>query len=201
MAYHAFTAAEVEHMLRSSEGEPTAHRGERPGHACARHLLLTNAELLKRYEDMIRAEEANRLRRREQARERGEKFRPGGPIYRMVTAFAQLPDMIACGVALLNTAQAQAGIAAMFSGPHADEGARLEVDHVSPAPVLMRFVSGHHVATMPVHQLTMILDRVRGRPLDLHVQTFFGGAITGPPANRAVLYAPNGAELLGFLGW
>ncbi|MES2710220.1 MAG: hypothetical protein V4653_01440 [Pseudomonadota bacterium] len=201
MAYHVFTAADVEHMLRSSEGEPTAHRGERPGHSGALHLLLTNAELLKRYEDMIRAEEANRQRRREQARARGEKYRPGGPIYRMVTAFAQLPEMIAAGVALLNTRQAQAGITDMFIGSHAGEGTRLEIDYTSPAAVLMRFVSGHHVTTMPVHQLTMILDRVRDRPLGLHVQTFFGGAVLGPGVNRAVLYAQNGAELLGYPGW
>jgi hypothetical protein len=201
MTYHVFSPAEVEQMLRSSEGEATAHRGQRPGHAGAKHLLLTNAELLERYEEMIRAEEANRARRREEARARGEKFRPGGPIYRMVTAFAQLPEMIAAGVALLNTPQSQAGLTAMFVGDHAGEGTRLEIDYTSPAPVLMRFVSGHRVATMPVHQLTMILDRVHARRLGLHVQTFFGGAVTGPSANRAVLYAQNGAELLGFLGW
>jgi hypothetical protein len=117
----------------------------------------------------------------------------------MVTAFAQLPDMIATGVALLNTRQAQAGLAAMFVGTQGGESTRLEIDYTSATPVLMRFVSGHHVATMPVPQLTMVPDRVLARRLGLHVQIFFNSAVTGPGANRAVLYVQNGAELLGFL--
>ncbi|MDB5382574.1 MAG: hypothetical protein JWO26_2206 [Rhodospirillales bacterium] len=56
MAYLVFTPTDVEQVLRSSEGEPIEHRGEQAGHAGAKHLLLTSAELLQRCEDMIRAE-------------------------------------------------------------------------------------------------------------------------------------------------
>ena len=202
MQYHTFSEGEVEELLRASEGAPSTHAGNRPGHARERHLLLSNAELLARHEMMVAAEQARRARRRAEAADRGRRWLPGGPIYLMVTAFSTWSDMVEMGCLLLKSPQAQAGLSAMFVGPMAAEGARLEICFIAPRDVTMRYVQGGAVVrTMPVRQLTMLVDRSdRGR-LRLHVQTFFGGVPVNEPHSGAVLSNPRGEEILGFTGF
>ena len=116
MLYHDFTEREVADLLRDSEGVASSHSGA-PGHARERHLVLTNAELLARYEAMVAAEQARRIRRRQDAAERGRKWKPGGAIFQMITAWSTPADMYEIGRLTLNSPQAQAGLSAMFGGP------------------------------------------------------------------------------------
>lgn len=202
MQHHAFTERDVEGLLRASEGVASTHRGGAEGHARGRHLLLSNAELLARYEAMIAAQQQRRVTRRAAEAERGRRWKPGGPLYQMVTAWADWADMVEMGCLLLNSPQAQSGLAAMFTGEHAAEGARLEVSFIAPRDVMMRYVQGGVcVRSMPVRQLTMVVDRADRDPLRLHIQTFFGGITLENPYNGAVLFTPQGQDVLGFTGF
>lgn len=201
MQYHDFTEREVEGLLRASEGVASSHSGA-PGHARERHLVLTNAELLARYEAMVAAEAARRARRRQEAAERGRKWKPGGAIFQMVTAWSEARDMIEIGRLALNSPPAQAGLSAMFVGDLAANGTRLEISFISPRDITMRYVmGGTGVRTMPVRQVFMVVDRADDRrPTRLHIQTFYGGVTTAAPYNGAVLTDANGQEMLGFTG-
>jgi hypothetical protein len=178
--YHQFTRAEAENILRSSEGSPTAHRGTgSPGHAGARHLLLTNAELLTRYQRMSEQLiwQNGRRRRRE---------------YTLITAFCTLPDMIDAAELVLNAAQTQAALGDFFQGTPRGPGMRAEIAYTSGTTFSMRYAQGGEaVRTMPVHDLVMVLDRVEGRPFALQVQTFFG-TLQDIPRNAATITMPGG---------
>ena len=201
MQYHAFTEREVEALLRASEGVASSHSGA-PGHARGRHLVLTNQELLARYEAMVAAEQARRARRRQEAAERGRKWKPGGAIFQMITAWSTPADMIEIGTLTLNSPQAQAGLSAMFGGPLAGQGTRLEISFIAPRDITMRYVmGGTGVRTMPVRQVFMVVDRADAAPpLRLHVQTFYGGLTLAAPYSGAVLTDAAGNEVLGFTG-
>jgi len=202
MLHHAFTEREVEGLLRASEGTPSTHRGGAAGHARSRHDLLSNAELIERADAMIEAEQRRRDQRRAEAAERGRKYRPGGPMYQLITAWSAWSDMVTMGCLALNSPQAQAGLVSMFSGQHAANGTRLEVCFIAPRDVPMRFVSGGAtVRSLPVRQLTLIVDRADRDALRLHIQTFFGGMPNSAPYNGAVLSDQRGQELLGFVGY
>lgn len=202
MQHHVFTEREAEGLLRSSEGIASTHRGGAQGHARGRHLLLSNAELLARYEAMIEAQQQRRVTRRATEAARGRHWKPGGPLYQMVTAWGSWAEMVEMGCLLLNAPQAQAGLAALFAGEHAAEGARLEVNFIAPRDVPMRYVQGGVcVRSMPVRQLTMVIDRADRHALRLHIQTFFGGLTLENPYNGAVLFTPTGQDVLGFTGF
>jgi hypothetical protein len=178
--YRQFSAADAESILRSSEGAPTAHRGTgAPGHPGSRHLLLTNAELLERYE---RTSEQliwrnGRLRRRE---------------YMLVTAFCTLPAMIDAAESVLNAAQTQAALADFFQNSPREPGMRAEIAYRSEKSYTMRYAQGATaVRTMPVQDLMMILDRVDGRPFGLQIQTFFG-TLSDQSRNSATIFSADG---------
>jgi hypothetical protein len=200
MLYRTFTESEVADLLYDSEGVATTHAGGRPGHARSLHLTLSNAELLARYDAMVAAEQARRAARRDRARERGRRWAPGGPIYVTPTAWSTPADMIEMGCLLLNSLHAQRGLVGMFFGEYAGDGTRLEVAFIAPRDVRMRYVRGATVATMPVRQLTMVIDRADRAWLRLHVQTFYGGAPLGALHNGAVLADAGGEDLIGFTG-
>lgn len=179
--YHRFTRAEAETILRGSEGAATSHRGTgRPGHAGSRHLLLTNAELLARYtrlSDQLIWQNGRRRRRE----------------YTLITAFCTLSDMIDAAELVLNAAQTQAALSDFFTNIPHGPGMRAEIAFTSTTTFRMRYAQGDEaVRTMPVHDLTMVLDRVTDRPFDLQVQTFFG-TIDEIPRNTATISMANGA--------
>ena len=202
MQFHAYTEREVEELLRASEGVASPHRGGAPGHAMGRHLILSNAELIARYDEMVEAEQRRRTARRAEAAERSRRWTPGGPVYQLITAWAALSDMVEMGCLLLRSPQAQAGITEMLTGRGMADGARLEICFIAPRDVMMRYVQGGAVVrSMPVRQLTLVLDRADRAPLRLHVQTFFGGMTVSAPYNGAVLFDPRGEAQLGFPGY
>jgi hypothetical protein len=178
--YRQFSAADAESILRSSEGAPTAYRGTgAPGHPGSRHLLLSNAELLERYERL--SEQLiwrnGRLRHRE---------------FMLVTAFCTLPEMIDAAVLVLNAAQTQAALTDFFQNTQRGPGMRAEIACRSDRPFAMRYAQGATaVRTMPVHDLTMILDRVDERPFSLQIQTFFG-TLTDQSRNSATIFSADG---------
>jgi hypothetical protein len=178
--YHRFTRAEAENILRNSEGAPTSHRGTgSPGHAGARHLLISNAELLTRYQQM-----SERLMWQNGRRRHRE--------YTLVTAFCTLPDMIDAAGLVLNAAQTQAALADFFHGAPRGPGMRAEIAYTSGTTFRMRYAQGREaVRTMPVHDLVMVLDRVSDRLFDLQVQTFFG-TLQDIPRNTATIIMPGG---------
>ena len=167
--YHQFTRAEAENILRSSEGAPTSHRGTgSPGHAGACHLLLSNTELLARYQQMSEQVvwQNGRRRRRE------------------YTLTAEL---------VLNAAQTQAALADFFHGTPRGPGMRAEIAYTSGTTFRMRYAQGGEaVRVMPVHDLVMVLDRVEARPFSLQVQTFFG-TLQDIPRNTATITMPGGS--------
>jgi hypothetical protein len=179
--YHQFTRAEAENILRSSEGAPTSHRGTgSPGHAGARHLLLSNTELLARYQQMSEQVvwQNGRRRRRE---------------YTLITAFCTLPAMIDAAELVLNAAQTQAALADFFHGTPRGPGMRAEIAYTSGTTFRMRYAQGGEaVRVMPVHDLVMVLDRVEARPFGLQVQTFFG-TLQDIPRNTATITMPGGS--------
>ncbi len=135
--YHQFTRAEAENILRSSEGAPTSHRGTgSPGHAGARHLLLSNTELLARYQRMSEQViwQNGRRRRRE---------------YTLITAFCTLPAMIDAAELVLNAAQTQAALADFFHGTPRGPGMRAEIAFTSGTTFRMRYAQG--VEAVRVH--------------------------------------------------
>lgn len=179
--HHRFTHAETEHILLSSENAPTSHRGTGSrGHAGARHLLLTNADLLARYERMSEqlVWHNGRRRRRE---------------YTMITAFCTLPDMIDAAERVLNAAQTQAALSDFFHNTPRGPGMRADIAYTSNTTYRMRYAQGREIVrTMPVHDLVMVLDRVDGRPFGLQVQTFFG-TLDDIPRNSATIYMTDGS--------
>jgi hypothetical protein len=199
--FKTFDEAEVEDLLRASDGRATMHKlnPNRPklGHAGSSHFLLSNLELVAREEELTQKE----ISRRQNRRAEDPKWRPGGPMYIPTTAFTEMPTIIEMGTLLLRSPQAQAGLTEMFIGQYAEDGARLAVDFVAPREVDMRYVQGGAVVrVMPVRQLVMVVDRMDNASGRLHVQTFFGGIPLGAPRNAAKLYSANGTERLGFPG-
>jgi hypothetical protein len=161
--YRAYTAAETESILRASEDRPTMFRGGRTGHMGARHLLLSNADLLKRYT---------------------EEF--GDRDYALVTAFTSLADVVAAATAILNARQTQAALEEFFVNVPRGPGMRATIDLIAARDFIMRYAMGAHtVATMPVRSLKMVLDRVDGRPFDLHIHTMYGLVPLGAARNEA----------------
>ncbi len=177
-----FTRAEAETILRSSEGAPTSHRGTgRPGHAGSLHLLLSNADLLSRYD-----RESEKLVWRNGRRRRRE--------YTLITAFCTLSDMIDGAERVLNAGQTQAALCDFFQNTPRGPGMRAEIAYAGSTEFRMRYAQGSEaVRTVPVRDLVMVLDRVDDRPFGLQVQTFFGtlGAI---PRNSATVYLPDGRQ-------
>jgi hypothetical protein len=178
--YRHFTRAEAENILRSSEGAATSHRGTgRPGHAGSRHLLLTNSELLERYETM-----SEQLVWRDGRRRHRE--------YALVTAFCTLPDMINAAALVLNATQTQAALVDFFIKTPRGPGMRAEIAFTSDVEFRMRYAQGAEtVRTMPVNDLVMVLDRAEGRPFGLHVQTFFG-TLNDISRNTATIFLADG---------
>jgi hypothetical protein len=178
--YRNFTAADAESILRSSEGAPTAYRGTgAPGHPGSRHLLLTNAALLARYEQMSEqlVWSNNRQRRRE---------------FTLVTAFCTLPEMIDAAEKVLNAPQTQAALGDFFQNTPRGPGMRAEIAYHSAATWRMRYAQGAEaVRTLPVSDLMMVLDRVDERPFSLQIQTFFG-TLADMPRNTATISFADG---------
>lgn len=178
--YRQFTAAEAESILRSSEGAPTAFRGTgAPGHPGSRHLLLSNAELLERYErlsDQL-VWRNGRMRHRE---------------FMLITAFCTLAEMIDAAVLVLNAAQTQAALADFFQNNPRGPGMRAEIAYRSARSFTMRYAQGATaVRTMPVQDLLMVLDRMDDRPFGLQIQTFFG-TLTDQSRNAATIFSADG---------
>ncbi len=161
--YRQFSITEAEDILRSSEGSPTGYRGTgAPGHPGSRHLLLSNAGLLARYERMSdqMVWRNGRLRHRE---------------FMLVTAFCTLEDMIDAAWNILNAPQTQAALADFFRNTPRSPGMRAEIAYRSAAPYNMRYAQGATIVrVMPVSDLLMVLDRVDSRPFQLQIQTLFG---------------------------
>ena len=178
--YRQFSATEAEDILRSSEGAPTEYRGTgAPGHPGSRHLLLSNAELLERYE---RESEKlvwknGRWRRRE---------------YMLITAFCTLHEMVDAAQSVLNAAQTQAALGDFFQNTPRGPGMRAEIAYRGDRTYSMRYAQGAEaVRTVPVSDLIMILDRVDARPFGLQIQTFFG-TVSNQSRNSATIYWADG---------
>ena len=178
--YHQFTRIDAENILRSSENKPTSYRGTgKLAHAGSLHLLLSNAELLERYEEMSEKEvwRNGRRRRRE---------------YTLITAFCALPDMIDAAERVLNSRQSQAALADFFLNTPQGPGMRAEICYTSDIDYTMRYAQGWTaVRTMPVRDLVMVLDRVDGRPFRLQIQTFFG-TLQDISRNSSTIFMPDG---------
>jgi hypothetical protein len=178
--YRLFSAAEAESILRSSEGSPTEHRGTGArGHPGSRHLLLSNAALLARYERMSEqlVWRNGRMRRRE---------------FMLITAFCTLAEMIDAATLVLNAAQTQAALVDLFVNTPRSPGMRVEIAYRSEREFRMRYAQGAEaVRVFPVRDLLMVLDRVDSRPFGIQIQTFFG-TLTDQSRNSATIYSSDG---------
>ncbi|HEY4173830.1 MAG TPA: hypothetical protein VGM42_12450 [Rhodopila sp.] len=178
--YRLFSAADAESILRSSEGSPTQHRGTgAPGHPGSRHLLLSNAELLARYQQMSeqRVWKNGRMRRRE---------------FMLITAFCNLAEMIDAATLVLNATQTQTALVDLFVNTPRSPGMRVEIAYRGEREFRMRYAQGAEtVRVFPVRDLLMVLDRVDSRPFGIQIQTFFG-TITDQPRNSATIYSSDG---------
>jgi len=168
--YRQFTKSEAEDILRSSEGRPTLHRGQREGHAGQQHLLLSNAELLARYDRTARNNKIN-----------------------MITAFSSMPDMVNAAFEMLNAPISQLALPRMF-GAAGHQGMRLDIHYNGNTAFRARYAQGSEVVrTFPATALVLVVDRVDVRPFRLHVQSFFPTFVTGP--DHVGLKTANGAEV------
>ena len=99
--------------------------------------------------------------------------------------------MIEAAELVLNAAQTQAALADFFRNAPRGPGMRAEIAFTSDITFRMRYAQGAEtVRTMPVHDLLMVLDRVK-RPFGLQVQTFFG-TLHDVSRNTATIYMANG---------
>ncbi len=179
--YRQFDDNDADAILRSSEGAPTKYRGTgAPGHPGSKHLLLTNADLLARYEEMSAPHVWRNGRRRQRE-------------YTLVTAFCTMPDMVDAARCVLNAAQTQAAMLDFFQNTPRGPGMRAEVSYRGDKSYTMRYAQGSEaVRTFPVYDLVMILDRVDERPFGLQIQTFFG-TISNQSRNAATIFSADGA--------
>lgn len=145
---HVYAVAEVEAIARASEYQPTMFHSEAEAHGFARHIGITNAEMLRRAERVQRGIVA-------------------------ITAFPDNRSAFVAGAALLNCRVGQAALNDMAAG---HTGMRAVITwEVQPA-VTIRYVTASNqlVKTMPGRWFRLVVDRSEERPHGLHLQTLFG---------------------------
>jgi hypothetical protein len=146
----AYSASEVETIFRVSE-VLQAPSNARPGHAAARHIVLSNEELVQRYRLNDRDEQPT-----------------------LVTAFALGPQAIAAVTEAMNTAIGQAALAHLDAD--CNEGDRVTIQ-LNVSPFRARYAFGAEkgmVRSATMQGLTVVLERRNGsKSFGLHLVTAF----------------------------
>jgi hypothetical protein len=181
--FRQFSAADAEAILRASEGNATGYRGSgAPGHAGKQHLLLSNEQLLARYDT-----ESRRFRSQNGRLKRSE--------FTLITAFSNLGDMIGATEAILNAGQTQAALLDFFKNTPRGPRMRAVIKYHGTTSYRTRYAQGvTAVRTMPVNDLLMVLDRVDDAPFALQVQTLFG-ILPEAAANQSEVFTSAGKPL------
>jgi hypothetical protein len=160
---------EVDSLLRYSEGRTSAHHPRGAGHTDAKHQALTKAALWDRLDKDARDGEVA-----------------------LFTAFISRAEMVAALQETLNGVEGKwarlefsQGAATPRHPKGSHNGMFAKIYYVGRSRVV-RYAGG--AGMMPVTDYVLLLYRDDGRPLGLHVKTFFGTITEARPLPRVVVY-------------
>ncbi len=150
MPYQPFTFADVKLIFQMSEGTGANAAGRGTGHAGARHVSITNANL------------GDRLR----------THRGGG--IAAYTAFRRFDDQIAAALDVLNLPASDAPLEDFRANTRPGQDFSLRRVRVPNVTILRYGMGNGGSAPFPCTCYTMFLRKDLSRPYGMHIISFFG---------------------------
>ena len=141
-----FDVEQVEAIFRLSEIRPTNFCSKKSGHTFKSHIGISNAKTA----------------------DRGEKVHNGKVV--AITSFITNESAFSAAAELLNSDPARAALV-YLDAEH--NGMRTTVTYSARSPVIVRYLGGGGVKTMPSFWFCMVMDRNGVEPYGLHMRTFF----------------------------
>ncbi len=152
MPYTPFSFSEVKTIFTLSEGL-TQSTGRGEGHAGRDHVNISND---------------------------GMWNRTLGGNASAITSFLRFDDQVRAALELLNAPSSDAALERFRvekqpgRGYPGSNSPYAEITHRLMAPVQMRYAIGGGTRTFPCSLVTLVFDKCRGRPRDMHIVTCFG---------------------------